>query len=148
MTPLDPVQSANLRKAISERIRTLRTNKSLWAPGAPRADLRCRRGLEDVVIASRHAPCDLAELVEAANAAGYEDVSIVSVRNYQQSVPYEDYTVDMTELTTSQKQSDESFAAQINALWLLYAEAQQQMVGRLKDYQSFLRLKQIFEPGN
>lgn len=143
---LDSTQRAILRKTIADRIRCLRKEKVIWSPGAPRADLRCRRELEDFVIATRHSPCDLAELVEAANEAGYSDLSTVVVRTHQQSVPYEDYTLDLTELTISQKLSDESFAVQIGALWLVYLEAQQHAAGRFEDYQTFLRLKQVFEP--
>lgn len=147
LLPLGLSQRAILRKTIADRIRCLRKDKLIWAPGAPRADLRCRREHGDVVIVTRHSPCDLAELVDAANEAGYRDLSAVVVRTYQQSVPYEDYTVDMTELTISQKLSDESFAVQIGALWLVYLEAQQRAAGRFEDYQTFLRLKQVFEPG-
>src|SRR5690606_19460390 len=44
-------ERAALRNAIAARIRELRQTKAIWAPSAPRAQLRCRRQITEVEFA-------------------------------------------------------------------------------------------------
>lgn len=144
--PLSTQASTLLRQTIAERIRALRKNKKVWAPMAPRADQRCRRGWTDVEVGKWHSPNTLGDLVAAAEAAGHFDLHAVGVRAELQRVPFEGYSTEVLALTVSERLSDEMFAAQIHELWEIYALAGQKAAGRLEEYQTYLRLKQVFEP--
>jgi hypothetical protein len=146
MTPQAKSDNALMRQALARRIVLLRANKHVWRPGAPRADQSCRRSEASVELASVHGHCSLAELVDAAVARGRTDFEAVQVHCEEQSVPYEDYTVTVTVLSTSEKLTDEGFAAQIDVLWQQYQLALQKAAGRDADYASYLRLKEVFEP--
>lgn len=135
-----------LRQTIAERIRALRKNKKVWSPMAPRADQRCRRGWADVEIGKWHSPNTLGDLVAAAEVAGHLDLYAVAVRAELQRVPYEGYSTEVVALTVSKRISDEMFATQIHELWEIYLLAEQKDAGREEEYQTYLRLKQVFEP--
>ncbi|MDO8415596.1 MAG: hypothetical protein Q7S87_05230 [Agitococcus sp.] len=138
--------NVTFRNTLAQRIRHLRTNKILWRPGAPRADLSCRRPFEDAEVASTFGDTSLAQLIDVANRAGVSDFNTVFVRESSQPDPYEDWSHTVLSLYQSKKMSDEQYFFHVDVLWQEY---QSNLLGTQKekeDYQLYLRLKQIFEP--
>lgn len=133
------------RNMIAQRIRELRRTRKIWAPLAPMAHHRCMRGMGDVEFAAQHAACvsDLVRLCEAYK----KDPNEVRVSARGESVPYEDYSVEVVTLTTVEKFTDRQYAAQIQNLWDEYLLAKHAAGGQEARYKEFLALKAEFEPG-
>lgn len=133
------------RNVIAQRIWELRRTRKIWAPLAPMAHHRCRRSMGDVEFATQHVACvsDLVHLCEAYKKNPDE----VRVSAREESVPYEDYSVEVVTLTTVEKFTDREYAAQIQRIWDEYQEAKQAARGQQARYAEFLALKAEFEPG-
>jgi hypothetical protein len=146
MRPEEKAHYSPLRNEIARRIRELRANRRIWAPAAPRADMRCRRNIELTELTALTSPCSLGDLVFSAKSCGRTDLDNLLVRLEAQPVPYEDHTVDVVVLSFYQKVADEKYAHQIGGLWEEYQRARHAAAGRSEEYERFLQLKQIFEP--
>jgi hypothetical protein len=142
----EKIHAAAFRNALASRIRELRATKNVWAPLAPRADLRCRRDMELTELTAVTSPCSLDDLVFTAQSHGRADLGNLQVHQEARRVPYEDYTLDVVVLSFYQKISDEKYAGKIALLWDEYQRAKHAAAGRAEDYQRFLELKQVFEP--
>jgi len=135
----------DMRNEIALKIKELRTNKHLWRPGAPRADLSCRRNIVDKEIAHTHADtADLGQLIDLAHQAGITDLHTVKLKTTEEQVPFEDWTEPLLTLTVSSLCTDNQFWEQIEGLWNEYQKSIANSKGSERDYQTYLELKARF----
>ena len=133
------------RQVLASRIRELRANKGVWRPTAPRADLQCRRGEQEKELSTVKQPVFLSELLELAKQHGFSDLYEVRVKSEPQTVPYEDFHIDVIVLTTFERLSDDEYFDRIAVLWNEYQKAIYREKGQSKQYEQYLNLKAIFE---
>lgn len=146
MTACRELLPLTARNAIAARIRELRNTREVWAPLAPLAHRRCIRGMGEQEFASARQPVSLYDLVHLAESFGKKDLDAVHVKFQVERVPYEDDTMEVVQLSTTEKLSDAQYQEQIDLLWDEYQRAKHSSKDARRRYEQFLALKAEFEP--
>jgi hypothetical protein len=134
------------RTELARKIQELRANKHIWRPGAPRADLCCRRGQHDVEIARFMSSVPLESLVALAAEYSIPDLSKLTVTGMSEADPYENWDNMYLLVTLPQRVADTRYAKDIEVLWEEYQRSLLRNDYERQQYAQFLVLKQQFEP--